>query len=628
MINRDSLFEAAARAAVALLLCQILPAASNAQRESGFGGSFAQLHPRQQELMRRWAEEYRVIYKRQLSPEKIYDALPLSARTTFQAVTHALMNSKLTSKDGKSLGTALDLIELVERFSGQVPDTRGDRQFRVYVYLKPSALNILYQAKEFERGRDNTVYHLGYPINFRQQGGVPSVQISVARTGRRADIDVDYRSSAAVKALVSGHLTSANSDVRAGNNEAVHNRRWSGLSNWWRDIMAALMEKAPAKEPEEGITPGAEAERKRIARGPIHEAIHAYLTDWLIERRPEELLPLFSVKAYPCIAEFGGDSRPDSKLALLRILRRLQERNKSLGVVSRLEDVVSPVSYRLPDSLPASHPHEKLFSLQEVPDDVAWAIDCRIRYGLQMAESIPRPPHKLNKTFVASMRIKDQKEPQAFIVQTWTKESGEWRIVSIDLKRKTMSPPANLLTASSAQASTPEAAQLSTEVDKLLTHWLMKKQTAEAAKFFLPDSYACDAFHESHAPARQPSAADPKNLIAFLEEVASHALPDKQLEGIVAAVEADHHELKPLAHERRSAFLLAETSGDLFRMSSCQFDPASLRARTPAATSPAKGHATAFRLVRPQGEESAAITLHWKQTPAGWRVASYHVTAD
>jgi hypothetical protein len=94
----------------------------------------------------------------------------------------------MTSGSGKPLGAAVDLVELVERVAGTVPGARGDSQYRIYVYLKPGAVDTLYNSKEFKRDRDNTVFQIGYPINFRQQGGVPSIQISVARTGRRADI--------------------------------------------------------------------------------------------------------------------------------------------------------------------------------------------------------------------------------------------------------------------------------------------------------------------------------------------------------------------------------------------------------------------------------------------------------
>jgi hypothetical protein len=86
---------------------------------------------------------------------------------------------------------------------------------------------------------DNTVYHKGYPINYRGQQGTPSIQISIAMDGRLADVDVDYRASFFPVSLFNGHLSAANSDVRAGDNAERHAGRWTGYQNWWRSFFGA-----------------------------------------------------------------------------------------------------------------------------------------------------------------------------------------------------------------------------------------------------------------------------------------------------------------------------------------------------------------------------------------------------
>ena len=85
---------------------------------------------------------------------------------------------------------------------------------------------------------DNTVYHKGYPICYRSKPSVPSIQVSSTRDKTRADVDVDYKSSGFPKGLVNGHLSSSNSDVRAGRNDEIHNSQWSGLNNWWRNLLS------------------------------------------------------------------------------------------------------------------------------------------------------------------------------------------------------------------------------------------------------------------------------------------------------------------------------------------------------------------------------------------------------
>ena len=106
-----------------------------------------------------------------------------------------------------------------------------------YVRLTPTAIDTLRRSDQFRRDSDNSIYHKGYPQSYREQGGTPSIQFSVALDNQRADIDVDYRSSSFPTALFNGHLTAANSDVRAGNNYDRHVNRWVGFQNWWRGFL-------------------------------------------------------------------------------------------------------------------------------------------------------------------------------------------------------------------------------------------------------------------------------------------------------------------------------------------------------------------------------------------------------
>ncbi len=146
------------------------------------------------------------------------------------------------------MGNALDLVQSIETINGKIPKARGDLQFRVYVILRPDALQTLRNSTQFFRDRDNTVYHHGYPLNWRQDGGAPSIQISMAADGRHADIDVDYRSSKFPSALFNGHLTAANSDVRAGGNTQRHLQRWEGLTDWWRNLFGLDLSEPPDAE--------------------------------------------------------------------------------------------------------------------------------------------------------------------------------------------------------------------------------------------------------------------------------------------------------------------------------------------------------------------------------------------
>jgi hypothetical protein len=585
-------------------------------QQQQFGGQFESLEPGQQALVRKWGAEASQIFRRPMNGVALYNKLPLSARTTFEAVTHALSRSRLTSGTGKPMGTALDLVDLVERVAGQVQGARGDSQFRVYVYLKPDAVDKLYNCREFKRVHDNTVFHIGYPINFRQSGGVPSIQISVARTGRRADIDVDYRPSGGIQALTSGHLTSANSDVRAGDNHRRHVGRWQGFPDWWRGFMAALAGPLDLLEVVD-FSPESQPELDKAARGPLPEMLKFYLEEWLLRQRPSRLLEAISIKAYPCVAEFVDGSRPDSKLALMRILNQLESENRRMGKVRSLEDALAPIAYPLPEAQPVSHAYSTLFSLQRVHDDTAWAIDCRVRYGLHLAESIPRPEHKLEDSFVASFRLRGKGNP-GFLVQTWQKEAGEWRLVSFDIKRKHLAPPADLRVRAARPPGMKEAEPaLRSAMDTFLQTWLLERRFEKAAAAFLPEAAACDPLGDLVDPAKP---ADPKKIHNFLSETAEAVSREGEIEKVISAAQAGHPELKILEHDKQGAYLLAEAGPKLLEANSCSA-AAAVQAKDAGAFS-------AFHFSHSKQQSSGAFRFFWRKVNGEWRIASYALSAD
>ena len=208
-----------------------------------FGGKYAELDERRQRLVDGWVVRLEKTTGQKIEPASLYDDIvSLSTKTTFVAVTHALMTTRLTDRAGADLGDALALVDRVDVVRGEVTGERGDHQFRIYVRLTVDAFDKLSRSQQFKRASDNSVYHKGYPINFRGQGGTPSIQISMATDRRNADVDVDYRASFFPVALFNGHLTASNSDVRAGNNYDKHLNRWTGFQNWWQGFFGVRLE--------------------------------------------------------------------------------------------------------------------------------------------------------------------------------------------------------------------------------------------------------------------------------------------------------------------------------------------------------------------------------------------------
>jgi hypothetical protein len=268
---------------------------------------FGSLALDQQHLYEPYARRDAEARGRTMTAGEHFDSQPISARTTYDSVTHALLNSKLTDANGEDLGTAFDLLTSIDRVAGQYHGRMGDEQFRLFVELEPDAVEILGRSREFFRDRDNTVFHVGYPLSFRQIDRVPNIQFSVSEDGRRADIDIDYRSSGLPQGLFNGHLSASNSDVRAGDNLDRHNRRWAGFVAWWRGIFGTVPEEQQRSQSFVDTTnadvsaPLPPNRPRGAAITEPQDAVQEFLTDWLVRRDLDEALDALSTSVVACV---------------------------------------------------------------------------------------------------------------------------------------------------------------------------------------------------------------------------------------------------------------------------------------------------------------------------------------
>ena len=78
-----------------------------AQQPLQFGGAYAGLGERRQRLVDDWLARLEKTTGQKLEPAAFYDEiLAVSSKTTFDAVTHALMTTPLTDATGAKLGAA------------------------------------------------------------------------------------------------------------------------------------------------------------------------------------------------------------------------------------------------------------------------------------------------------------------------------------------------------------------------------------------------------------------------------------------------------------------------------------------------------------------------------------------
>ena len=353
------------------------------------------------------------------------DVLSLSTKTTFEAVTHALMTTPLTDASGQTFGDGLTLIERVDTVKGEIPGASGDRQFRMYVRLTANARDMMERSREFKRAMDNSVYHKGYPFNYRERRGTPSIQVSVALDGRQADVDVDYRSSMFPIMLFNGHLSSSNSDVRAGNNVDRHDGQWSGLQDWWRSFFGVDLTKAP-----DGVDTAASLALPKVPRAGkknFQVMSRDFLQAWLVEGNAVAAMGYVSERAYACLAEDTPDpSAFDRGLAPYQIMVNLKAAYDALGPHASLAGLTTGMQLTQPGLKAVRHADQAQYAIYEVRDDVAARFDCASR---MTPGSAATRPDDAGEHFGTVFRIAGSRK-DASIALLWAKEDGYWKIVS------------------------------------------------------------------------------------------------------------------------------------------------------------------------------------------------------
>lgn len=604
---------------VAVLHASVALAFGQTRAPESFGGNFETLRPEQQRLVAEWVGEYNRVTGKSVTPAEEYERMSPSTRTTFEAVTHALVTTKLTADNGKSLGTAIDLVQMVEAVHGEIPDARGDHQYRIYVLLKPDALDRLYRSKEFKRTRDNTIFHIGYPINFRQQGGVPSIQVSITRTGRRADVDVDYRSSSGPIALINGHLTSANSDVRAGDNFKRHIDRWAGLRNWWEGLLGLFM---PRPQEIVNLASGVEVPaRSRVpADRPVSEAVLDFYRTWLVEGAPEKAMAYMSVRSYACLAEFRTGETLESGLAALRTLEHMRQGLAAYGKAADLSEVIQGIAFYPAGSRPVVQDYGALFSLQHLTDTTARAMDCRERQRVKLAEPLPYGGDEFGEYYATATRLLKERSAEMILTQLWTKEEDSWKIVSWHLETPFVGADAPVVAFADDDKAGPGAPSLPSNsaiikaATQFLTTWLVERRYGDAAVYFAPRSAFCS------------DVKDAGSVRSFLASIGDTLPKGQTLGDLITAVPFGHPHLEKVAHDQAEAFLLTRVSSDLAPTLECNAGVPGRSSTMRPPTFDGKTYRIDFG-VRDSIGQAGAVSLVWRMERNNWRIIAAEIVA-
>jgi hypothetical protein len=599
--------------------------ATSSQKPKGetseLGESYAALRPEQKLLIDSFIHNYNATTGSNLVADHAYDNARLSIRTTFDAVTHALLNAKMTDAQGNTLGRAIDLVEAVDQVMGEESGMGGDLQFRLYVYLKPNAVDILSRSQEFFHDKDNSVYHKGFPICYRLKKGPPSIQFSISRDHKLSDIDVDYRSSTFPKGLVNGHLSASNSDVRAGNNLDRHDARWSGLNGWWRDVFGQLG--SGGKPPKENATerlgniplnPGVKADQG------VDKSAHDFLQSWVVGKEPNKSVAYFSRLSYPCldvVAQKSGQPVPPGMIRL-RTMMAMQKFSDSVGTVNAVAEVFEPADKWSQALKPAKNAYASEFLLVNLPEDEGLDEEC---------VATPKNSTK-EKYFATAFRGKQGDSRNKVMSLLWAQEGGYWKIVAIRIED---SSHAGIVPKNAAAQPVPPVEEPKSitgdpaavkDITKFYQTWIVKRNVIQASVYASARSYACLAAPSEDQKNLTPIARIQSGLQGPLARIPSGA----NLSDMMSSLQPSNDLLRPVQQENSNAFAIMAVPDQKANSFLCQHRqmPEGSTDLQPVDAKYGAYYLSASRL-NYGDEQSPALLLLWTKEDAGWRVVAWAV---
>ena len=595
-----------------------------ASSTQNIGQSYARLRPEQKRLVDEFVRRYNATVGGTSIPEQAYDNARMSVRTTFDAVTHALLNAKLTDAQGRSLGRALDLVEAVDEVMGEESGVGGDRQFRLYVYLKPDTMEILDKCQEFFRDKDNSTYHKGFPISYRLKNGPPSIQLSISRDKKMADADVDYRSSSFPKALLNGHLTASNSDVRAGSNLKRHDNRWSGLNGWWREVFAQFAT---------GSKPPKEAPSESLGRIPLNPAVkadegvdksaHDFLRAWVVDKQPNKSVAYFSRRSYPCLESISQKNRKPIQQGMVRLRTEMAMRtfSDSTGTVTSVNDVFEAADKWLPELKDAKNAFASEFRLVKLPSDTGQDQEC----GSVLDDDSGKGSRET--LYATAFRGKRGDGRNKLMSLVWAREGDYWKIVAVRIEDgsdsgivpKSAAAKLPVVEEPKPIAGDPAAVK---DITAFYQLWIGQRDSARAARFASPRSYACIGAPGDKQKKLAPSARIQSGLEGALKRITSRP----NLSDMMSSLEPVNDLLRPVEQDNSKAFAIMAVPDQMASGFLCQ--TRHLPGQTPelklADATYGNYYLSASRL-NFGDEESPGLLLLWNQEKNDWKVVAWAV---
>jgi hypothetical protein len=583
-----------------------------------FGGKYAELDARRQQLIAGWVSRLEKTTGQSIEPGPLYDDLiSLSTKTTFGAVTHALMTTRLTDQAGADFGDALAVIERIDVVRGEVIGERGDHQFRIYVRLTADAIDKLSRSTQFKRGADNSIYHKGYPINYRGQGGTPSIQISIALDRRNADVDVDYRASSFPVALFNGHLTSSNSDVRAGTNYDKHLTRWTGFQNWWQSFFGVRLDRPADASGDASRT--SLSVNPRAGKKDIDVMAEDFLKAWLVEGNAIAAGGYISERAFACLANDSDDPLTfDRGMAPFQLLINMRAAYNSLGKHASLDGLVVGTRLTRPGLRVVEQPHGGQFVVYSVPDDIAASLDC----GSQsMAGESTSAKRTYGNYFGTTFYVAGQRDVPVSLL--WARDNGYWKIVSWRVGATDDAGAAEPI-ASPAIARIPVDPTLAAAASGFLDSWLVRKQDDVAFDYLSPESYRCYDLERGASDASASADDAGRKLRAALASASASIGTGRKLEQLIEGVEPVLSSIRVMDHPDAKVFTLISVPDALGDAAECSARAGGSTIPDPMPLEYGKAFGTTMRFKTRAGD-APILRLLWRKLDGRWKITSYGI---
>jgi hypothetical protein len=590
-----------------------------------FGESYATLLPEQKRLVDDFVRRYNQTTGSKLAPEQAYNGARVSVRTTFDAVTHALLSTKMTNEKGQNLGLAIDLIDALDQVLGEEKGAGGDREFRMYVYLKPNAIDILSSSQQFFHDKDNTIFHKGFPICYRLKNGPPSIQFSITKDERMSDIDVDYRSSTFPKALFDGHLTAGNSDIRAGGNLATHDNRWAGLNGWWRQVFGFSLDSSakPSKDATTGRASIIPVNPRVTANQGIDASVHDFLKSWVVDRQPQNAIAYISPLSYPCLESIASKKQKPIQPGMVRFntVVAMNQFNTSIGEVTSVGDVFEAATNWQPSLKGGQNAYPAEFRLVEVPSDMAQYLEC-------VQDQVEGGKKEKGEFYGAALRGKRGDGRNKVMSLLWTKEGRYWKIVAIRIDDDSDASITPKTAGSSAPVPEANPAKIAgdsnavKDITSFYQSWVGKRDPAGAARYVSERSYQCLG-----APTETDKGMKPAGRI---QEALTNALArvpqGTNLSDLMFSVEPVNELVRPVDQVNSNAFAIMAVPDQMADSFLCQHRQ--FPEKTPE-LKPSDAKYGTYYLSASQlnygDEESPALLLLWTNDKGQWKIVAWAV---